>query len=149
MSLEKEVRDVIAALHLVSHVSAANLGSSARDSGESIGGKRPPGGIDREGDREREWPMKSAEHFERRLAKAYSQRALTEILADATRSLDAWKRQPAPTKSNEPKLSSPQWKQYISESIESHGALAGRFGVTRAYIQEIRKKYGDAREVAA
>jgi hypothetical protein len=147
VSVERELKQVVCELMLCSHVSAAQPGSSSRDASEGIGGKRPPGGIDRKDDREHEWPLKSAGHFIARINNAHSERTLILILAEAKASLEAFERQPKPTKQNEPEVSSPQWKRYIAESTEGHGTLAGRFGVSRAYIQQIRKRYGDAREV--
>lgn len=137
-TVEGELRQVIAELAIVSHMSASKLGGSGRDSGESIGGRRPPGGIDRKGDKDHDWAMKSAEHFAKRLEKAHSERTLLVILAEARDALEAHRRQP-PAK--DPEVSSPQWKRWISESTESHGELARRFGVKRAYIQQVRKQY--------
>lgn len=141
MSLDSDLRTVIARLELCSHVSAMDLDPSSRDSGEDVGGKRPSGGVDREDDGDRELVLKSAEHFRRRLAGAYSERTLVVILHDAEAALEAHRKQPPPQKDNEPEFGSSQWKRYIGESTESYGTLAARFGVERSYIQQVRKKY--------
>jgi hypothetical protein len=151
VTIDSELRTVLAQLELCSHVQAVNLDPSSRDSGEEIGGKRPPGGIDRSEDRATVGPvgsgeprprvLRSAEHYRRRIAKAHSQRALERVLADARDSLDAWRRQPAPSKKAEPKVGDPGWKRYIAESKESSSVLAARFGKSGAYIREVRRKY--------
>jgi hypothetical protein len=145
LKLVAELRTVLAQLEMVSHVSAVNYESSGgRDAGESIGGKRPPGGILRADDREADYPQKSVEHFRRRAAKATSNGALKAILADARKALEAARRQPAPDKGTEPKFGEPGWKRYIAESDEKANVLAARFGCSRAYIEEVRRKYREA-----
>jgi hypothetical protein len=142
---------VLAELDLVSHVPAAQSIEGGRSAEGDIGGNRPPGGVDRKEDRQPSDPkrnadkperlLRSADHFMRRIAKARSEHTLGLILEDAEASLDAWKRQPAPDKSNEPKYGTPQWKRYIAESAEKPNVLAKRFGVTRQYIEKVRREY--------
>lgn len=141
--LDKQLRTVLARLELVSQVPAALPGNSSR-SAEDPGGKRPAGGIDRKDDREPDHPQKSVEHFRRRAGRIHSVPALESLIADAESALGAWRRQPAPTKKDEPEYGTPQWKRYVGESKESLGELARRFGVSRAYIQQIRKAYTEA-----
>jgi hypothetical protein len=138
-----ELRTVLARLELVSHVSAVNYESSGRDACESIGGKCPPGGIRRADDKEHDYPQKSVEHFRRRIVRATSSRVLEAILTDARRALEAARRQPAPDKKTEPKVGDPGWKRYVAESDEKANELAARFGYSRAYIEEVRRKYRD------
>src|SRR2546423_46050 len=124
---------------MCSHVSAKNLEPSARDAGEDIGGNRPSGGIDRREDRQPYEPepaqperlLRSADHFRRELARGRNQ---FDILEHAKASLEAWKRQPPP--GDDPEYGTPQWKRFIAESPESHGALATRYGCKRSYIQQ-------------
>jgi hypothetical protein len=150
--LDRELRQVLAELELVSHVPAVNMDSSSRDAGEDIGGKRPPGGIHRQDDREdsdnpersHHHKQKSAEHFKRRLARARGNHQRRQILTEAREALKAWKVQPPPPKDLEPERSSSQWKRYVAESSESHQTLADRFGVSRQYIAEVRRKYRPA-----
>ena len=138
----RELRQVLAELELVSHVSAARPGgSSGRDQSESIGGKRPPGGIDRKDDRERGHAMKSPEHFRRRIAKAHSEKAFEAILADARASLEAHRRQPPP--SDRPELSSAFWPRWASESDLPAREVARLSGCSRSYVEKIRKRYGE------
>jgi hypothetical protein len=151
--LVRELRTVLAQLELCSHVQAVNLEPSSRDSAESIGGKCPPGGRDRGEDGARVEPagrdeprprvLRSAEHYRRRIAKAHGRRTLELILVEATDSLEAWRRQPAPTKKAEPKLGDPGWKRYVAESPEKANELAARFVVSRAYIEKVRRLYRD------
>ncbi len=151
LKLLRELRQVLAELELVSHVSAFNYESSGgRDAGESIGGRRPPGGVDRAEDRVRVEPgdekprvLRSVEHFKQRLAGACTNRAVEGILVDARDALAAW-RTPAPfRKGMEPKLGDPGWKRYVAESSETASDLARRFGCKRSYIEKVRRLYRD------
>ena len=139
--LDHEIAQVLAKLSICSEVSAANLDSSSRDSGEDIGGKRPPGGIDHEGNRERDWPLKDISHFRRRLDRAHSEQALRAILADAERALEAWRRRPKPTKAQEPIKDDPFWRRYIAESTENQQTLADRYGISQPRISQIKREY--------
>jgi hypothetical protein len=142
-SVEDQMRQVLVQLEMCSHVSAAQPGSSARDASEGIGGKRPPGGIDRKEDREPfeddKRGLRSADYFRRRLARAHSQKTLQTILTEAEASLEAWRKQPPP--GIEPEFGTSQWKRWIGESTEGYGALAARFNVDKSYIQQLKKQY--------
>lgn len=141
-TLLSELAQLLAELELVSHVSAARAGSSSRDEGEDVGGRRPPGGIDRGDDREPMHPQKSVEHFQRRLRRARTNAHLSAILEDAQRALEAWKRQPAP--SGEPEYGTPQWKRWVAESSLSSSEIARKFSVSGQYIRRIRSLYREA-----
>lgn len=146
MSVERELRNVIARLELVSHVSAVSLESSDRDTSDDIGGQRPPGGLERKDERrdgvydgqELFFTLKSADHFKRRLETAHTDRALRQILEDAQRSLAAFQRTPI---GGEPPRCDPQWKRWVAESNEADGAIAFRHGVSRQYVNRIRNAY--------
>jgi hypothetical protein len=116
VSLERDLREVIARLEMVSHVSAVSLESSGRDTSDDIGGKRPPGGLDHAGDREADWLLKSADHYRRRAARAHTERALQAILQEALASLHAWQHQ---TPSVNPVWGSFEWKRQIALEWES------------------------------
>lgn len=139
-----DLHQVLAELELVSQVSAVNMDPSSRDASESIGGKRPPGGIDRRDDLpdsdERHHPQKTVDHFRRRLECARTDRQVEVILTDARAALVAWRRQPAPA-SGDMAFGSPQWKRWVAESSLSHGEVATKWGCTRSYVQQIRKLY--------
>lgn len=142
MSLLGELRQVLAELELVSHVSAARPGSSGRDTSDDIGGNRPPGGIDRGDDREPEHPQKSVEHFRRCLRRARTDGQLEAVLIDARDALAAWRRQPAP--SGEPEYGSPQWKRWVAESELAPVEIARKYNVSRQYVHAIQRAYRDA-----
>ncbi len=142
MTVQGELRQVLAQLELVSQVSAVNLDPTAWDTSESIGGNRPSGGINRKDDRQDDWPLKSVEHFHRRVAKARSEYQLGLILKDARVALEAATRQPPP--SGEPLVSSPQWKRWVAETGLSLGDVARKCGVSKSYVQKIRRQYRDA-----
>jgi hypothetical protein len=140
--LLRELRTVLAQLELISQVPAVNYESSgSRDAGESIGGKRPPGGLIRADDREHDYPQKSVEHFKRRIAKAHSDHAFEAILGDAKKALEAARRQPA--RGPEPGFGDPGWKRYVAESTEKASDLARKFACKRSYIEKVRQDYRD------
>ncbi len=155
-SVDRELRQVLAELSLVSHVSAVSLDAKTPpDASDDIGGKRPAGGIDRRDERkdgvyevetgvyeEMTFTLKSADHYRRRVASATTDHALREILADAERSLAAFKRQPMP--SGDPEFGSPMWKHWVAASPLSDGEIAHKFRVTRQYVNRVRNQYRDA-----
>lgn len=139
-----EIRQVLAELEMVSQVSAAATGSSSRDESESIGGRRPPGGIIRKDDRQDTFPQKSVDHFRRRLAHARTDRHLQAILEDAQTALVAWKRQPPEQPGDEPQYGTPGWKRWVGECDLSHGEIARKYNLSRAYVRKIRDQYREA-----
>ena len=141
-----ELRQLIARLHLMSHVASVNLDGGSPSS-EDKGGRRPPGGIDRRDDAADGYMLKSAQFFERRLAGARSDRAVALILADARLALEAWTKTPLPALSLHPPMDHPQWKRWIACSSLPDPELARLYGVSRAYIRQVRIQY-DEREMA-
>jgi hypothetical protein len=142
VSLASEIRQALAELELISQVNAMNLAPSGRDAGEDIGGKRPPGGVDYQGDRELDYPQKSIEHFRRRLRRIRATWQLELLLEDARSSLAAARRQPAPT--GEPEYGTPQWKRWVAESPLPSVEIARKYNVSRQYICRLRLLYRDA-----
>jgi hypothetical protein len=138
IDLDHEIANVLAKLSICSEVSAANMDSSSRDSGEDIGGKRPPGGIDHEGNRERDWPLKDVSHFRRRMDRAHSEAALQAILHDAEAALRAWQRQPA---DRDPALADPQWKRWVGETKLTSREIAAKYSISRQYVHRIKVAY--------
>lgn len=148
IDLHRQLKQTIAELEMCSHVSAVSLDSSGRDSGEDVGGKRPPGGVDRKDDKSREGhKLKSAEHYRRRAAKARSESALRAILKDAKESLEAWKRRPAPRDVGHPMPGDMDWKRWVGESSLSASEIARKCSVSGAYVRKIRAQYRE-REAA-
>lgn len=137
-----ELLQIIAQLHMMSHVSAANLEPSSGDASESKGGKRPPGGIDPKGDRTPEFRQKSAEHFSARARGCKTDRDYQAVLEDAKAALEAWKRTPAIAGDSAPPYGTIQWKRWVAESKESGAELARKFNVTAQYIGQVREQYG-------
>ena len=139
----RELRQVLAELELISQVSASTPGSGGGDQGEDIGGKRPPGGLDRAGDRpddhEHIYPQKSYEYFRRRVGRIRSQWQAERLLEQARESLEASRRQPRP--SDRPELSSPQWKRWVAESDLPPREIARVYNVSRSYVERIRARY--------
>ena len=144
------IAQVLAELELCSHVSAVNLDPSSHDAGEDIGGKRPPGGIDRREDRfrdpahkrgEPERVLRSAQHFREQLARG---KPAGVVLDDALQALSAWRRQPPPGDKEHPMPGDFNWKRWVSESALSDVEIARRCFVSRQYVHRVRVKYRDA-----
>jgi hypothetical protein len=115
VSLKAELAQVIAELHMVSHVSAANL-EPGSPSSEAKGGRKPAGGISHEDDRDRDAPLKSAEHFVKRMAGCRTDGDYVRVLEDARAALDRWKRTPH---TSDPEWGSYRWRCQIAEDIET------------------------------
>lgn len=141
MNIARELKQTIAELELISEVSAVSLDPSSRDSGEDIGGKRPPGGVDRKGDREREWTMKSAEHFRRRAANAVTSEALRHILVEARAALELARRRPSPQDAGHPMPGDHDFKRWVAESELPSSEVARLTGKSGQYIRKIRALY--------
>jgi hypothetical protein len=153
--VEQDLRQVIAELSLLSHVAAASTGTSTRDAGESIGGKRPPGGIDRREDRQRaeigvtkdDQPdriLRSAEHYRRRAERAHSLHTLEQILSEARASLTAWRRQPSSADKAHPMPGDFNWKRWVAESSLPSSEIARKCSVSKRYVNRVRAIYREA-----
>jgi len=111
-----QLAQTIAQLHIISHVPAANLEPGAKSSEESIGGRRPTGGINHKDDRSTEgFRQKSAEHFAARARRCRSERDYQAVLEDALAALDAWKRTPPGA---EIEWGSFAWRRQIATDVE-------------------------------
>lgn len=141
MTLHGELRTVLAQLEMVSQVAAVNLEASGGDAGEDIGGRRPPGGILHEDDRQLDYPQKSVEHFRRRIAKAHSDWALGAILKDAQAALEAAKRQPPPKDAGHPMPGDYNWKRWVAETDLSAVEIARKCNVSKRYVNRVRAEY--------
>lgn len=146
-TIEHELRQVLAALELVSHVPALDYASKRDNKGSvtddrSPGGKRPRGGVDRQDDREREYTLKSADHFRRRLAHATSRHTLELILKEARASLDAHRKVPDWKKGEiEPERKTLRWKRMIANSPATAEVLAKRHEIGVRTVKRYREMY--------
>lgn len=138
---EGELGALIARLELKSEVSAANLGRSARDSNEDIGGNRPSGGIDYQDDRDSMSVLKSADYFKRKRARCHTDAQFDRLIREIGLVLQAWQQMPLPA-GQPPTPDDPQWKRWVAESDKNAGELARLFNMTRQHIYQIRKAYG-------
>ena len=147
--LRRRIVACIVRLDLVSHVSAKDYdaASSARDTSEAPGGRKPShGGQDRPRGMEvvafrEDYRLHSADHFRRRLAKASGVKALRAILGDAEASLEAWQHSPRAGVNDPPPRDDPKWKQWVADSPLSDEACGQRCGVSRRYVNRIRADY--------
>lgn len=143
MDAKTELAQTIARLHTVSHVNATDFEGrqQGHDTSESMGGKRPPGGIDHQGDREPDFAQKSAEHFHRRAGRCRTTRDYQLVLNDAQRALNAWQRAPTPTN---PTLDHPRWKHWVAQSLLPDAEIARLYMVSRQYVNRVRRQYRTA-----
>ena len=146
MTVQGELRQVLAELELVSQVSAVDLDPTARDTSQSIGGNRPSGGINRKDDREPDYPQKSVEHFRWRAAGARSEYQLALILKDARVALEAAKRQPEPG-NIEPERGTLAWRRMIANSPDTARELGRRFELSQRTVHRYREMYAENVEV--
>lgn len=165
--LVDRLREAVASLSLISHTAAVSYDKIARDTSESIGGKRPAGtdaeyrprrpkGPRIEGDAQSEkawdefeeelaaweasYHRKTPTYFQRKAVKCRSDRQLELLAVEAEETLAAWRRMPIPA-GQPPEFGSPQWKRWVAESPLDGGELSRMFSVTRQYIYLIRKQY--------
>lgn len=148
MNVRTQAAEAIWRLELMSQASAMNLEPhvSSNDGDETaklnpVGGKLPPGGVDKEGDRTPEFRQKSAEHFKARYRGCRSDRDFSLVLADALEAEASWKRTPLPS---EPLLDDPQWKRWVADSTLPDAEIARRYSVSRQYVNRIRRQYRKA-----
>ncbi len=147
--LERRIRETLARLELVSHVSAVSLDPSSRDTSEDIGGKRPTGGIvswddhakDEETGEPEPYPQKSFMFYREEFAKARTDARRERLLRDADAALDAARRSPTPVA---PLLGDPLWKRWVAESDMPVKDIVRIYGVSRQYVHRVRREYRDA-----
>jgi hypothetical protein len=138
-----ELAQVVLQLSLMPQSPAGNI---APDTGKTVhdhvGGDKPPGGIDHEGDRTPEFRQKSAEHFLRRAARCVTARDYELVLADARAALEAWQRTPV---TGDPEPGSFAWKKQIAADVASGRRSvesACRFySVSRATVYRYLQRY--------
>jgi hypothetical protein len=131
---------LLARIELCSHAPVANLERSGRDATESIGGRRPAGGVNRNDDRETDFPLKSAEHFRRRLLGARTSTQVALIEQDMLRTLQAFQN-PAFPSGLEPEPGTIHWKRRIAESSLSAAELARQHGISARTVHRYRAQY--------
>ena len=140
MTLLGELRQTIAELDLVSEVPAVELGRSSKSADPS---REPYGGVDREGDKEAEWVMKSADYFRRKLSRAQTQEQLEGLLKAARASLRASRRQAEP-QGLEPEKWTLAWRRMIANSDLPIEKLAATHCIGRRTVARYRSLYREA-----
>lgn len=140
LALLLDLKQAIAQLELISQAPTQNLDAFSRDSSGDIGGNKPSGGIDRRGDREPDYKLKSADHFRRRVQKARSILGLEEILTDIWATLRAWKC-PDPPLGIEPERNTLAWKRMIANSSLSAERLAHKHEIGVRTVYRYRSLY--------
>jgi hypothetical protein len=150
--IEARLRTVLAHLDTVSHVNSTqdySTGPIARDTSDSLGGRKPSHGAGEHprGAKEVEsfrsdYRLHSADEFKRRLAKAKSDTAKKAILSDAEEAIKAWKKSPLPGPNEMPPFADPKWKAWVAAHPEvSAASIADKTGLSRQYVTRVRAKY--------
>lgn len=140
-----ELAQIIARLRTISHVNAIDYEgrSQTSETSESIGGKRPPGGIDRRDDREPDFRLKSADHFATRAAGCRSISDYRSVLIDAQLALKAWTHPPEQTN---PEWGSLAWRRQIVRDVESGRRTFDKalqfYSISRATLYRYLAAYG-------
>lgn len=150
MSLEghpawNELRQAVAELSTVSHANGIDYEPrGARDTSESIGGRRPPGS-DREfpGDDYDAWLVsyqrRTTEYFAREADRVRSEEALVRLAALARETVESWRRAPLPVGGEPASMADPQWKRWVVESDWSVAQVVNRYGCSRQYVHRLRQ----------
>ena len=143
-----ELEQIIARLKVMSHVpSGFKDGKTSRSTDEAVGGRRPNGGVDRKDDRQEDWALKSAEHYQARLKHAHTEGIVLLILRDARRTLRAYTHTPVPV-SADPKPGDPLFMRWLAKQDGRVEDISYRTGVSRALVYKARDTYGDDRRAA-
>ncbi|MDP2710814.1 MAG: hypothetical protein Q8O56_06310 [Solirubrobacteraceae bacterium] len=129
----RRCRQLIAELELISQAPAMNL-EPTRPGSDAKGGNRPPGGIDRRDDREPDHPLKSHEHFRRRLHRCRSTADYEALAADAEAALHAWQHAPPPPKD------SLAWKDLIAADHRPAKDVATAWDISASYVYQLRRR---------
>lgn len=155
-----ELHQVLAELTMVSQAPTQNLTPAT---GQELdpepagvyrlsekGGKRPPGGLVDDRRRlgsEHETPnmvmLRSAEHFQLRLARCHSVPVLRLILADAKEALRSYRKSPPPSN---PPFGSFEFKIRLVRDVEeglSVDAARQRYGVARSTVYKWMAQYSE------
>lgn len=132
-----EAIHIILKLNLVSHAGAISFEASSRSAETSRTGNRPPGGLDWRDDREPDYRQKSAQHFQWRLGRCRTRQDVQMLLADAKDALDAW--QKTPLGPRDPMPGDPMFRRWVIEHEATDSELARLTGVSRQYINRIRR----------
>lgn len=137
----RELQRIILRLDLVSHVSAAAPGKGTPAQDEDIGGKRPPGGIDRKGDRQANYRQKSAVYFRRRWRHTNTVDGLEALLDEAREAVWAWSHTPTVSMVVEPERNSFFWKCQIADDTRDLEKIKAIYRVSRATVYRYRATY--------
>lgn len=130
-----QARTLVARLELVSH-------GRAMDFSPTRGGDRsalPPGGIAGKDDREPDHPQRSHLHYRRRLAHCRSTEDVERLIGDLEATLRAWQHTPRPP------VDSRAWKEQVAADTRKPGVIAKDYKITRQYVWQIKKLYGEQR----
>ena len=142
MDLLAEIKQVVLRINMCSQVSAMRLERATPSTDEDIGGRRPPGGIDRVGDREDGYRQKSAQYFAYKLACCDGRQELLEaLLVEAREALEAWQKTPM-VAGVDPVKGDPLFPRFLLDQLRAGmdpKELVRRHGVARQYVARLRK----------
>lgn len=151
--LIREMRTLIAQLEMVSHAPTQQFDTTPRATNEPKGGKCPTGGDDprdRQGKLSPEelndikqcntYHAKTVTHYRMKLARSYTEPALTLLVEDIEATLTAWRRTPL-VAGERPALRDPRWKYWVANCDHTTADLVRWYGITRQYLHQIRRQY--------
>lgn len=125
-------RTLLAKLELISHGRAMSWERSRGGEGALF----PPGGVNRDDDRDPEsLILRSHLHYRRRIAGATSEGTLLLVIGEMEQTLKRW------THTASPPMDSLAWRDRVASSEASIGAVktAEVFGITRQRVWQIAK----------
>ena len=129
-------RTLLARLELVSHGGTQNLAPEPGRNAEQTAAF-PPGGIARKDDREPDHPLKSHDHFKRRVRGAPDTETIDMLNREMEAALKAW------THSTPPPADSLAWRRQVGTEQGSVRDVAARWGISPSRVHQLRKQYGE------
>lgn len=140
-----ELRQAVAELSTVSHARGTDFeAKGARDSSESIGGRRPPG-------TDREYPDRSEvdawreshyshtpDYFRAEASRVRTVVELERLVVLARAAVTAWRRMPLPPGGEPASMADPQWKRWVIEGNWTATQIVNRYGCSRQYVYQLR-----------
>jgi hypothetical protein len=161
LRVDRELREAICRLEMISHAPTMSLDPTSRDTSEEPGGRKPGRSntepMPRDPDEHDDWfasyHRKTPTYFRRRREKTIARNSTTELEAlrdEALKCIEAWKRTPPPPPGVELEPGTFLWKCKIAD--DDKGTTKQRailYGVGEATIHRYRARYRGLRKRAA
>ena len=135
MSPDRECRQLLARLELISHTPAVSLDREGKTGGKPLGGDRPPGGIDARDDFDLDYTLKSHVYYRRRYGRCRTDWQLTALAAEMAAVLEAWLHSPKPPRDSN------AWREAVATDTRGLSAIAREYNLTRQQVYAIQQAY--------